>query len=120
MHLLPGYDILKGSFVIGLSYALHTEEKNWHNANQFDPSRWLDDEGKFLKRENFMPFGIGPRYLDIMDLKIKHAINDAIFSGVVSVRPWRNLSCLYLCARYCRAFLFRRKLTTPNLTLMEN
>ncbi len=36
------------------------EDKNeYRNPYEFNPAHFLDENGKFLKRENFIPFSIG-------------------------------------------------------------
>lgn len=58
--VLNNYRIPKGSIVIpNINATLH-EENKFPDSNNFDPSRYLDDNGKLNKsRENVMSFSLG-------------------------------------------------------------
>ncbi|CAH2300797.1 cytochrome P450 2U1 [Pelobates cultripes] len=56
-----GYHIPKGAVVLANLWALHRDPKVWKNPNDFNPSRFLDENGQVLKQEEFIPFGIGRR-----------------------------------------------------------
>ena len=40
-------------------YAVHRDENTWENPDQFNPSRFLDSEGKVHSREQLISFGLG-------------------------------------------------------------
>ncbi|KAM9329525.1 cytochrome P450 2U1 [Gastrophryne carolinensis] len=59
--VFQGYNIPKGSVVIANLWAVHRDPKVWEKPNDFNPSRFLDEHGQILKKEAFIPFGIGRR-----------------------------------------------------------
>ncbi|XP_067664352.1 cytochrome P450 2C3-like [Haliotis asinina] len=56
-----GYDIPKGTTVWPMLNSVLYDESVWGDPNKFRPERFLNDEGNFEKREEFMPFSIGRR-----------------------------------------------------------
>ena len=54
-----GYTIPKGTTVMSNLYAVHNDERIWDQPDVFKPSRFLDDDGRVLRREELIPFGIG-------------------------------------------------------------
>ncbi|XP_078619737.1 cytochrome P450 2U1-like [Branchiostoma floridae x Branchiostoma japonicum] len=58
---LRGYYIPKGTVVEPNIWAIHHDPQIWTNPNKFDPTRFLDDTGKFVKRDELIPFSIGRR-----------------------------------------------------------
>ncbi|XP_053559500.1 cytochrome P450 2U1 [Bombina bombina] len=59
--VFQGYTIPKGSVVLANLWAVHRDPKVWEKPNDFNPSRFLDEHGQILKKEAFIPFGIGRR-----------------------------------------------------------
>lgn len=45
--------------VIPLQWSVHFNRDYWKDPEEFDPSRFVGEDGKFLKSEAFMPFQIG-------------------------------------------------------------
>ena len=60
---LGGYDVPKGTIIQFMIDAAHKDPRYWTNPNDFDPSRWLDEEGKLKQNEAFLPFSLGKFYL---------------------------------------------------------
>ncbi|XP_061100601.1 cytochrome P450 2F5-like [Conger conger] len=58
---LMGYDIPKGTIIIPNLSSVLSEESQWMFPHEFNPSNFLNDQGKFVKPEAFMPFSAGPR-----------------------------------------------------------
>ncbi|KAK3707375.1 hypothetical protein QZH41_010461 [Actinostola sp. cb2023] len=61
---LAGYKIPKGTTLLVNVWALHYDEKAWEQPHVFDPTRFLDDDGKFIPRSasmSYLPFGAGRR-----------------------------------------------------------
>ncbi|ETE58368.1 Cytochrome protein, partial [Ophiophagus hannah] len=58
---IRGYHIPKGT-IIGpdLLSVLHDPEQ-WETPKEFNPNHFLDKDGKFTEREEFLPFGTGQR-----------------------------------------------------------
>ncbi|ELT89059.1 hypothetical protein CAPTEDRAFT_127844 [Capitella teleta] len=58
---LRGYTIPKGTWVFPMLYAVSADEKQWKQPADFNPERFLDASGDYVKRESLVPFGVGPR-----------------------------------------------------------
>lgn len=56
---LRGYVIPAGTVVIPCVNSVHMDPDIWDNPTEFRPSRFLDDNGKVVKRKELMPFFIG-------------------------------------------------------------
>ncbi|XP_029982357.1 cytochrome P450 2K1-like [Sphaeramia orbicularis] len=56
-----GYFIKKGTTVIPLLASVLYDENEWESPHTFNPSHFLDDEGKFIKSDAFLPFSAGRR-----------------------------------------------------------
>ncbi|KAL8173111.1 UNVERIFIED_CONTAM: hypothetical protein K2H54_040175 [Gekko kuhli] len=58
---LGDYCIPKGTHVILLLYSVLYDESEWEKPFTFYPEHFLDSEGKFVKRDAFLPFSTGRR-----------------------------------------------------------
>ena len=60
---LEGYFIPQNTLVFVNYYSLTRDERYWEKPEQFNPYRFLDENGKLRKEllDKFYPFGIGPR-----------------------------------------------------------
>ncbi|XP_035763966.1 cytochrome P450 2K1-like [Neolamprologus brichardi] len=56
-----GYFIKKGTIVFPLLTSVLYDESEWESPHTFNPSHFLDKEGKFVRRDAFMPFSAGRR-----------------------------------------------------------
>ncbi|CAL8288559.1 unnamed protein product [Boreogadus saida] len=56
-----GYFIKKGTVVYPLLTSVLWDETEWESPLRFNPSHFLDEDGKFVKRDAFMPFSAGRR-----------------------------------------------------------
>ncbi|XP_069380516.1 cytochrome P450 2K1-like isoform X2 [Paralichthys olivaceus] len=56
-----GYFIKAGTTVFPLLTSVLYDESEWETPHTFNPSHFLDAEGKFTKRDAFMPFSAGRR-----------------------------------------------------------
>jgi len=57
-----GYDIPKGSMVLGNAHCIHYKREIWGDPENFRPERFLSPDGKtFKKHEALIPFSIGKR-----------------------------------------------------------
>ena len=54
-----GYTIPKGTVILPNLWSVHRDPTVWEDPDTFNPARFLDDEGKLLRKEFFIPFGIG-------------------------------------------------------------
>ncbi|XP_053236389.1 cytochrome P450 2K6-like [Podarcis raffonei] len=58
---LNGYFIPKGTYIIPLLSSVLHDESQWEKPHKFYPEHFLNSEGKFVKRDAFMPFSAGRR-----------------------------------------------------------
>ncbi|XP_058039116.1 cytochrome P450 2K1-like isoform X2 [Ahaetulla prasina] len=56
-----GFFIPKGMHIIPLLTTVLHDESQWEKPHEFYPEHFLDSEGKFVKRDAFMPFSAGQR-----------------------------------------------------------
>ncbi|XP_015283838.1 PREDICTED: cytochrome P450 2K4-like [Gekko japonicus] len=56
-----GYFIPKGTCILPLLSTVLQDETQWEKPHQFYPEHFLDSDGKFVKRDAFMPFSAGRR-----------------------------------------------------------
>ncbi|KAK9879858.1 hypothetical protein WA026_008362 [Henosepilachna vigintioctopunctata] len=58
---INGFIIPSNTMVVPLLWAVHMDDKAWKDPDNFNPYRFLDENGKFFKPEHFIPFQIGKR-----------------------------------------------------------
>ncbi|KAM4530274.1 cytochrome P450 2K1-like [Odontesthes bonariensis] len=56
-----GYFIKEGTTVLPLLTSVLYDESEWESPHTFNPSHFLDNEGKFIRRDAFMSFSAGRR-----------------------------------------------------------
>ncbi|XP_068191951.1 cytochrome P450 2K1-like isoform X1 [Antennarius striatus] len=56
-----GYFLKKGTPILPLLTSVLFDESEWESPNTFNPSHFLDKEGKFIRRDAFLPFSAGHR-----------------------------------------------------------
>ncbi|XP_034151015.1 cytochrome P450 2K1-like isoform X2 [Esox lucius] len=56
-----GYFIKKGTSVIPLLTSVLHDEGEWESPHTFNPAHFLDEQGRFIKKEAFMAFSAGRR-----------------------------------------------------------
>ncbi len=49
----------QGVMVLPMLKPILEDKNEYRNPYEFNPAHFLDDNGKFLKKENFIPFSIG-------------------------------------------------------------
>lgn len=57
--VLQGYTIPKGSVIVPNLWSVHRDPNIWENPDDFQPTRFLDENGQIIKKEAFIPFGMG-------------------------------------------------------------
>ena len=58
---LGPYIIPKGAIVMSSLYHIHHDPKHFKEPELFNPSRFIDESGKFVPNSRVVPFGIGKR-----------------------------------------------------------
>ena len=57
--MLMGYNIPRKSFVVPNLYSVSLDPKYWKEPNRFNPDRFIDTNGKLIKKDAFIPFSVG-------------------------------------------------------------
>ncbi|KAJ8023487.1 Vitamin D 25-hydroxylase [Holothuria leucospilota] len=58
---LLGYTIPKGTLTMANAHLCHFNEEYFENPRQFNPDRFINSDGSFIKREEVIAFSIGKR-----------------------------------------------------------
>ncbi|XP_070802277.1 cytochrome P450 2J5-like [Pituophis catenifer annectens] len=58
---MRGYHIPKGTIILPDLRSVLLDPEQWETPEEFNPNHFLDKDGKFINREEFLPFGIGQR-----------------------------------------------------------
>ncbi|XP_026546515.1 cytochrome P450 2J5-like [Notechis scutatus] len=58
---IRGYHIPKGTFIIPDLHSVLLDPEQWEIPEKFNPNNFLDKDGKFIDREEFLLFGLGKR-----------------------------------------------------------
>ncbi|XP_032081238.1 cytochrome P450 2J2-like [Thamnophis elegans] len=58
---LRGYHIPKGTIIMPDLRSVLLDPEQWETPEEFNPNHFLDKDGKFIEREEFLSFGIGLR-----------------------------------------------------------
>ncbi|CAG7720243.1 unnamed protein product, partial [Allacma fusca] len=56
-----GYTIKKGSNLLSNIYGVHMDPTNFDSPEKFNPERFIDKEGQFVKSDLILTFGSGRR-----------------------------------------------------------
>lgn len=56
---IGGYRVPKNTMVVPLQWAVHMDEKLWTEPEEFNPFRFLDETGGYVRKEGFIPFQTG-------------------------------------------------------------
>ncbi|XP_038610967.1 cytochrome P450 2U1 [Tachyglossus aculeatus] len=59
--VLLGYTIPKGTVILPNLWSVHRDPAVWEEPDTFLPERFLDEQGQLVKKETFIPFGLGKR-----------------------------------------------------------
>ena len=59
--MIGGYHINAGDTILPNLWAVHRDPKIWQEPEVFRPDRFLDENGCFKNREEFIPFSVGRR-----------------------------------------------------------
>ncbi|XP_018609571.2 cytochrome P450 2J2-like isoform X2 [Scleropages formosus] len=58
---ISGYKVPKGMMVVPVLKYILRDKDEYATPDKFNPEHFLDENGNFLKKENFIPFSIGKR-----------------------------------------------------------
>ncbi|NXY60099.1 CP2K1 protein, partial [Callaeas wilsoni] len=58
---LKGYFIPKGTYIVPLLTSVLKDQSQWEKPDMFYPEHFLDANGKFVKKDAFIPFSAGRR-----------------------------------------------------------
>ncbi|XP_039196454.1 cytochrome P450 2J2-like isoform X2 [Crotalus tigris] len=58
---MKGYHIPKRTIILPDLRSVLLDPEQWETPDEFNPNHFLDKDGKFIEREEFLPFGIGER-----------------------------------------------------------
>ncbi|XP_070609862.1 cytochrome P450 2J5-like [Erythrolamprus reginae] len=58
---MKDYHIPKGTIIFPDLRSVLLDPEQWETPEEFNPNHFLDKDGKFIEREEFLPFGIGQR-----------------------------------------------------------
>ncbi|XP_015679161.2 cytochrome P450 2J5-like [Protobothrops mucrosquamatus] len=58
---MRGYHIPKGTMILPDLRSVLIDPEQWETPEEFNPNHFLDKDGKFIERDEFLPFGIGER-----------------------------------------------------------
>ncbi|KAK9401425.1 cytochrome P450 2J2-like [Crotalus adamanteus] len=60
---MRGYHIPKGTFIIPDLRSVLLDPEQWETPEEFNPNHFLDKDGKFIEREEFLPFWNRPTFM---------------------------------------------------------
>ncbi|KAK9401415.1 cytochrome P450 2J2-like [Crotalus adamanteus] len=58
---MKSYHIPKRTMILADLRSVLLDPEQWETPEEFNPNHFLDKDGKFMEREEFLPFGIGER-----------------------------------------------------------
>ncbi|XP_044271787.1 cytochrome P450 18a1 isoform X2 [Tribolium madens] len=58
---LNGFHLPRHAQIVPLLHSVHMDPNLWDEPEKFNPSRFINAEGKVVKPEYFLPFGVGRR-----------------------------------------------------------
>ncbi|XP_062987913.1 cytochrome P450 2J5-like [Elgaria multicarinata webbii] len=58
---MHGFHIPKGSIIVPDLHSVLLDPKHWETPHEFNPNHFLDKDGNFVDREEFLAFGAGAR-----------------------------------------------------------
>ena len=59
--MFRGYAIPKNTIIVTNLWGIQNDEVHWPEPEKFLPERHLDENGKFQKFDNWLPFNVGAR-----------------------------------------------------------
>jgi len=56
---IENYDVPKGTMIIPLQWAIHTDPSYWDDPLSFKPERFIAEDGSLIKPKAFLPYQTG-------------------------------------------------------------
>lgn len=91
--VLQGYTIPKDTVIVANLWLMHRDPAIWEKPDDFYPERFLDDQGQLIKKETFIPFGIGQLNFYFLNGMIKNEVEPKE-SFIISRHCFLNVSFL--------------------------
>lgn len=82
--------------------AIFHDPERWEKPQEFNPSHFLDDDGKFVHREDFMPFGAGKQTYEnkikcfFSSNRVRFLLLHLVLRCIQCIHVWKYETCRYL------------------------
>lgn len=94
---LNGFSLPQHAQIIPLLHAVHMDPNLWDEPEKFQPSRFINSEGKVTKPDYFLPFGVGRRVClgeILARMEIFLFFSSLLHTFEISVPPGKTLPSL--------------------------
>ncbi|XP_060539020.1 cytochrome P450 2J2-like isoform X1 [Pantherophis guttatus] len=100
--MMRGYHIPKGTVIVPDLRSVLLDPEQWETPEEFNPNHFLDKDGKFIEREEFLPFGIDSQMEQAKNKKNRCVISEnGILIDYVHTSFLYSSCSLMHCKRSC-------------------